>query len=517
MDKSKTCALGLFLFFAAFYSLFSIGHFGGDGYGDYLVAESIVLHGTVALHEKPADEDVLAYHAKVGVVGRDGETYSSRPGLGMPFILVIPYALGHLISMFLKNIPHDFITMFFVSFTNPILSALNCLLFFIIAQRLFFSTRTGVALSCIYGLATMAPVYARTGFSEPAVILFLLLAIYFILRYAQSGRFLFMIVSALALSYMAYIKPNTLIFFPCFIVYLCWVLMDTAVAMNKKIKTIALFGIFLVIPLVLLFTYNWYIYGSFSKFGGQEAFGAGKRIAESPHFLKGIYYYLLSTGKGLFIFNVPLLVSLAGIRSVPRKRRKEAILFMLIFIVNLLFFVKSFHRGSLFSWGPRYLMPCVAVSIFFVGYFLEKHKNFSAKLFVVSTSIAGFLVMLPCMFLNQSKFYFFVVEQLHLSEYMINFIPDLSPILGAWKMFIARIIFIVSGIDTPFVYNPDYRLIPAIDASLLQYNNFDFWFLKILHYAPHYKNYIFILMGTLLACSIISLYGVVKNMRSESH
>ena len=512
MKNNRFCALAVLLFFASVYSLFCIGHYGGDGYGDYLTAESIVLDGNLSLYDRPGDVDELNYIQDLGTKGRDGKIYSSRSSLGTPIILSLFYFLGHIVAGCLKNLPHDFITMFFVSFANPIILALSCLSVFIIAGELGFSQAACVTLSMIYGLATMIPVYARTGFADPTLVLFLLISIYLSLKYKSSGKLKFLVMGALTSAYMVFTRPSAFIFLPCLAFYILWLISKRNKGLGEKIKESCYFIIPVSACLLLIGFYNWYIYGNMFKFGGQEAISTGKRLLESPHILKGLYYYLFSTGKGFFIFNLPLVLSLIGIFQVPRKRRKEAVLLITICLVNLLFFVKSFRRGSLFSWGPRYLLPSIAVLIFFIGDFYERYKGVICKISLGILSLAGFFILLPCMFINQSKFYFFVKAQLRLDEYLVNFIPDLSPIYGAWRMFISRILLKLTNTSLPFVYNPDYRLFPSVTASMEKYNYFDFWFLKIIHFAPHYKNLVLMIMGILVLLALVSLFIIIKNI-----
>ena len=155
-------ALYVLFFFIVLYSLFSIGHYGGDGYQDYLTAESIVLDGNLSLYDRPDDPNEIDYIKPAGLKGKDGKIYSSVGTLGVPIILAVFYYVGHMLASLLPTVPHDYITMLFVSFSNPIICALNCMIIFLISQQLGFKPGTSVKLSLIYGLATMLPVYART-------------------------------------------------------------------------------------------------------------------------------------------------------------------------------------------------------------------------------------------------------------------------------------------------------------------------------------------------------------------
>lgn len=514
MPADKFNGIVVLLFFALFYSFFGIGHFGGDGYADYLTAESIVLDRNISLYDRPQDTDELKYPEKPGKAGRDGKIYSARGALGLPVVLTLFYFLGHVASIALKGIPHDFITMFFVSFANPFILALDCYLIFIIAKQLGFLPKTAIILPFIFGLATMAPVYARTAFSEPALILFLLLAFQSLLRYKEHHKTRYLIFSATALAYSVLIRPSALIFIPCFIIYLFLVIHTMASSGSARIREFCIYLSALAIPLVILAVFNHSVFGNFLQFGGQEAIATGKRILGAEHTLKGVYYYLFSTGKGFFLFNLPLIFAFIGFYKAPKERKREAVLFMLIFAVNLLFFVKSFRRGSLFSWGPRYLLPSAAFLVFLLGDFYEQKKNLFSRLALAGSCVAGFLLILPCMFVNQSKFYFFVKERLGLDEYLINFIPDLSPILGAWRMFLSNLQLKFFNINPVFIYNPDYRLVQPVGGSLYPYNQPDSWLTKVISFAPAYKPLALVAAALIASGIIYYLFIVIRGYKT---
>ncbi len=222
MDQ-KRLLLYLFLLFASIYSFFSIGHYGGDGYEEYLTAESIVLDGNTRLYDRPHDPDQLkGFRSEVGMKGRNGDVYSARSCLGVAIPLSVFYAFGHITAMVFNNVPHDFVTMLVVSFYNPIITAFTVLLIFIISTRLGFKHVTSLTLSTVYGLFTMAPVYTRTGFAEPTLALSLLISVYWVICYSKSLEKKFLIYSALTLSYCVLTKAIAFLFFPCFLVYILW-------------------------------------------------------------------------------------------------------------------------------------------------------------------------------------------------------------------------------------------------------------------------------------------------------
>lgn len=510
MNLEKRTGWYLLLFFMSFYCMLSIGHFGGDGYEDYLTAESIVLDGNIYLYDNPEDTDELQYDLSAGTKTKDGKISKSRGGLGVPLLLAPFYATGHALSAFFKNIPHDYVTMMLVSFANPVFLALSCLLIFVIAQQMNFSRSISVILSFIYGLSTMTPVYVRTGFSEPAMILLLLLAISVLFKYKVTRRVRYLPVAAFLIVYMVFTATSSVIFVPCLLLYLIWIICASEKKIADKTKNLALFVSILAIGAIGIGFYNYIIYGSPLAIGAVNVVATGKKMVAPSHILKGLYYYLLSPGKSLLIFNLPIILGFVALARTPREGRKEVTLFILIFIINLLFFVRSFRRGSLFSWGPRYLMPSVPLLVLLIGYYIETFKSLTAKIAVWGLSIAGFLIVLPCMFINQSKFYFFVTEKLGLDEYLINFIPDLSPIKGAWYMFASRIHQGFGGTGFTFVFEPDYRLVEPITSSMDQYNYIDIWFVKIAELSPSFSPFIYVVFIFLALMAGVSAYKLCR-------
>ena len=513
----KRLLLYLFLFFASIYSFFSIGHYGGDGYEEYLTAESIVLDGNTRLYDRPHDPDQLKdFRSEAGIKGRGGDIYSARSCLGVAFPLSALYAFGHVAAMIFRSVPHDFVTILFASFYNPFIIAFTALLIFIISNRLGFKQVTSLILSMIYGLSTMAPVYTRTGFAEPTLALSLLISVYWVIRYSTDLEKKFLVYSALFLSYCVLTKAIAFLFLPCFLAYILWCIYSGRQNLFDGFKSISMYVFVFLFSNIFVFVYNYHVYGGIFNFGGFNSINITVRVAQSTHFVKGAYYYLVSPGKSMILFNLPIVLAFIGLAKVPKERRKETVLFLLIFIVNILFFIKSFRRGSLYSWGPRYLLLSLPFLVLLIGNYYEGYRNLTGRFFLWLLSAAGFLIMLPCMFINQSKFYLFVVEELRLDEYIINFIPDLSPIKGAWWMFVSRIMQNLIGKDIQFIFAPDYWLVKPTSACMEKYNYFDLWFLEVMKQAPQFAPAVFAVLACLVLLSAVSVYKVYRLSMAEN-
>ena len=61
----------------------------------------------------------------------------------------------------------------------------------------------------------------------------------------------------------------------------------------------------------------------------------------------------------------------------------------------------------------------------------------------------------------------------------MDFMPDLSPIKGAWSLFISCIRSLITGESSTFFYNPDFRFVTPLQASLKGYDMADTWWINM--------------------------------------
>ncbi len=473
----------IFIFFVSVFILFSNGRYGGDGLESYLTAESIVLDGDITIHDRPFGVKEMSYPAK-GRKDAAGKHYSPY-SIGMPIILIPFYALGHMISKFIPQIPHDYLTQFCVSFVNPVITAFIALVLFIFLGRLGFSLKTRFLTTLCYSFCTMSLIYTRSGFSEPALGLLVLLVMLFLYSYEQTGSFKYLLFVGILLGYAVFVKKNAFLYFPLIFFYL---MRKTAIL--KPHKSFTKLWLISIIPLSLfaliyLFYYTG-IAGSVNTGGWGEIFSVlvKEKSIYGCRMLKGLFYYLLSPGKGYFFYNIPLLLAVFGVKGLLNKKREMAVYLLTFIIINLLCYGYIFVRGSLFSWGPRYLYPTIPLMCIFLAEFIENSKSAVKKFLLAICCILGFLIQLPCLFISFTKYLFFVKQGLGLPEYFINFIAELSPIKGVWHLFISAINRQFGGSSLLFEYNPDAKFIEPIARSLESYDIWDIWWVNALKISP---------------------------------
>lgn len=123
----RTAACYLFVFLLCIYLLTAGGHYGGDGFWNYLTARSLVIDGDLKISDQTfAIPEMQRQYEAVASSGR----IHSKYGLGLPLLEVPFFAVGHFLSGIIPKIPADYLTMFTVSMTNVVLCALWGVLFF---------------------------------------------------------------------------------------------------------------------------------------------------------------------------------------------------------------------------------------------------------------------------------------------------------------------------------------------------------------------------------------------------
>lgn len=93
------------------------------------------------------------------------------------------------------------------------------------------------------------------GSSEPTFMLFILLVVYFFMKYEQSGKMLNLIFASSAGFFAQLTRPPGILLFIALSAYLLWKIVSRRSSFSQSIKT---FFPLLMIPLALLLVFSWY-------------------------------------------------------------------------------------------------------------------------------------------------------------------------------------------------------------------------------------------------------------------
>jgi len=346
-------ALGLFLF-----SIYLLVYRGGfhsvDEVSMFAVTESLVKFGQVNTNQIAWTQWTTTQAEAQGFFGADGQVYSKK-GLALSLAQLPLYWLALLLP--------GLGMLQTVSLLNGLVTALSGMLLFLFVRRLGYSVRIALTTGLVYGLATIAVVYAKYLFSEPLAGLLLLIAAYMLFAFKQEGGLRHVVIAGAAAGFAVLARANNLFLLPVFGLYLLWITgwqsnrvakwqdVWTRLTRPAVLKTSVAFIISLAVPGLILLSYN------AARSGNPLQTGYDLTLF-SPNVLLGLYKLLFSPLRGLFIYSPILLLSLPGWWRLRRTHPAEAWLFAGLVGITVGLF-SAWSSGEGLSWGSRFLVPVV--------------------------------------------------------------------------------------------------------------------------------------------------------------
>ncbi|MEI7644905.1 MAG: hypothetical protein WCJ55_11550 [Chloroflexales bacterium] len=336
---------------------------------------------TMSGHTYSADEETMVAVTRgllttgdVAVtVADDAPVAALRPGLGgrsyspygvLPSLLALPlYGLGLAIGG--GGAAGEYAARFLISALNAPLTAATAALLAWWALRLGARRAWATCLALLYALCTFAWPYARTFFSEPLASLLIIIATeraWSGVRGQGSGvrgQAGALFVSGLAVGLLLPTRIAAGVALPVIGLYILWGIMRRGMRSASCILHLSSFILGLLPGLAILAWYN------LARFGTPLASGyASESGLFTTPLATGLYGLLISPGKSVLLFAPPLLLALPG--GVRLWRRGHADLAMLcagLFLSHLLLYAMwgEWQGGGV--WGPRFLLPVVAVAM----------------------------------------------------------------------------------------------------------------------------------------------------------
>jgi len=346
--------------------------------------ESLAKRGNTAIPQ--AVQSKLFY----GTFDRFGRPQSPYPP-GQAFAMLPWYAAGQFAATHLPGVPRgarDVVSDFFLTGENAFFAALAAALALSIFLRLGISPKISLISAGILALATPLASYSAWVFSEPLAAALLLgaAAVLFgdppelpipIHRAVAGGIFLGAAI---------WVRPTHVIAVPVF-----------ALAMFVRQRNKPGLGLYALAAVAaagvaLLLWRNAFLYGSLFEFGYPTAAEGGKALNtfQTP-LITGLLGFLVSPGKSIFLYSPPVLLAFAGLSRLWRRDRGLALVAGLTPIVYLLFFATYTQWEGGYCYGPRYLVPAVALLGLGIGPALETASR-NVRRLAIGVFAAGLLV-----------------------------------------------------------------------------------------------------------------------------
>ena len=350
-------ALWLFASFQFFYLLTSTGRVRtSDEYNTLYTTESLVLRGTTAVPQ------AVALHNFYGRLDVHGQPRAAYPP-GQALVCAPWYAIGQYVLARLPGVPvedTDLVVAFASCLSSATFAALTVAFFFLMLSGIGVPLRGALMATVLVGLATPIFAYSAWLFSEPlSAAIFAGVAWLLFARNRQDPSDLRLslqiaIIAGLILGLATLVRPTNALAIAVF-----------AVAILVRDGKAALRAVFVfcaasALGIAILLAHNALLFGSPFAFGYPAVAEGGKQL-NSFHtpMLTGLYGFLLSPGKSVFIFAPPIVLALAGLRGLWRRDRGLATVAGLLPLATLLFFAKYSQWEGGYCVGPRYLVPAL--------------------------------------------------------------------------------------------------------------------------------------------------------------
>jgi hypothetical protein len=344
----RRTALALFALLAGIYLLTASGHtYAIDEELMFGVAESLALRGSFALGTGDSN-DYSAYSP--------GQSVAAAP-------LVL---LGHTLALLLEPNATAWVVRAVALWLNPLVTAAIAALLYLAAARLGYGQRAAIGTALIYGLATLAWPHSKTLFSEPLTALCLfgafVAALYALPPPGAAGtarRGLLLLAGVLA-GLAPAVKIQAALLGPLLALHVALLIWRVArqhapgQRVRRAAELLLTWGAGAALALGGLALFQWTLYGN----PLESAYGSNERALQTlftKNLWAGLYGLLLSPGKGLVWYALPLLLWPLAFVQFWRRSWLAALACGLIVAAQVGFYARvSFWHGD-GAWGPRYL------------------------------------------------------------------------------------------------------------------------------------------------------------------
>lgn len=403
----------------------------------YALVSALVNNHSVVIN------DYIDYTGKVDYAVKDGVFYSDRLP-GNAFLMIPFFAFGNLLELVHLNtlsqhIPIQEVTVIFLP---NLCGVLGALFIFLLSKHFKGSFKISLITAVVYAFCTLNLQESTHVFSHAPSMCLVLAAFYFLIKTPNIYHKQFLLFVFL-LSYSIIVElQNSLLFFPA----LLYILQSKKIDFKLKAETFKVIGLSVLIisaTISILVIYNYIAFGEITlksnKFNPEFPEEQSFLTSLSGDFIPGLdrlftnflnpeVIFNFEPGvkndiPGLLVTSPILLFSVFGFIAFYKKYSKEAMLFILIIVINVL--IGAFHKTVLtrhiFTITPFLFFP-----IFFAINYISDNK-FKLPLIALFIGLAAL-----------SAFRVFYVTH----TYWGREISNLFPFIKEFKIYLVFFIFI---------------------------------------------------------------------------
>jgi hypothetical protein len=347
----------------------------------YALTKSIVDNGSLLFDTelaKFASPDVVGINGKYTTLFTPGVSLAATPFYYVGKLLGLPQLLTYL--------------------STTLFAALNIFLIYLVSRKFNISRALAIISGLIFGFSTSALAYSNTLTQHHFSVTLILLAI---LNASMKRSFLNNLTFGLIAGASALVDiPNLFMMLPIglYIFAKNFSLNSDGEKLKLTVKTSVIALLLGVIPMFGLFGwYNYQTTGSYTKLAqsigrtdifatdeikeiNKQAYSRQEDIAppilpfETRMQLNGFYILLISDERGIIYYNPILIFGILGLILAVKNRINEniGILIISVALVNILLYSMFGDPWGGWSFGPRYLIPSIALFSTGIGFFLSR-------------------------------------------------------------------------------------------------------------------------------------------------
>jgi hypothetical protein len=369
---------------------------GGPELGRYVHILSLAKNHTYALTEN--------YVTKGADFGYYGGKFFGLFAPGVAYLVLPFYILGQHFNM----------AMLF-SFGSEALFMILCLFFMLkICLNIFkfpLWVSFFVILTFAFGCTSWG--YAVTLYEHAFTVFFIISSFYAVWKYKQNQKYSYIWAIFIWVNYGLAIfvdYPNAILMLPIMVYFLV-----SSISIKEQLAgfKVSLRPSFLYTFIFFLLISGAHAYHNYHYFGSWKTISSGilnyntyktisqatqatsssfqslintaqgnkqiSKFIQDVNIPKSFYVLIFESDKGILIFCPIFLLSLFGIYSQRKKWKTEHSVLLAIILVNLLFYSSWGDPWGGWAYGPRYLIPSMAVLSVFLGFIFENNNKILLK------------------------------------------------------------------------------------------------------------------------------------------
>lgn len=290
------------------------------------------------------------FHGNIAINSDGNRQMVYNPGQTLLF-----YPIYSLCKFFFESNPY-YTSTFIVSFLNFIIHALGGFFFYRILLNLTKKSKKSLITSMIFLFTSYSFSFAQSTFEHHYETLFVLMSLYLIISSERKNQIL---LAGFVMGLGIVFRSTTILAVPGLLFLL------------KSKREFIYFLIACAPGVTAILLYNYIRFDNPFETGytlaWQNAHGSNFSFWSLSNIPEALVGFLVSPGKGIIFFSTTIILSIFGFKKFFSIHRRLTIAILITVLFYLLLYSMNFlWHGSIWSFGPRYILPVLPLVYLFI-------------------------------------------------------------------------------------------------------------------------------------------------------